>query len=771
MNFENVVYTTDFAHGINGTVGGNVTWGRVGVNKSESNRTRSGAYIFRGDQSLSSQDPSLVVNVSDASKLNNLTQMTLELWFNNNRTTSYSPSAHLISHVDDAVSFNGGGWQLTFGNAANTLTFTLFNEDPSLGLSVNSTVTANTTGATNGNWNYVVVTFNGTRMESALYVNGVKEGNDSTDSRSSSMGAIVATGIPTGPNGKALFVGGLPFMGSNIFNGSIDEIRIWNKSLTHNEILFMYNGSSGVYKHNSLPSTMLGDGGDNFTAIMTVSDGTNDSLSRISNNVQIASAGGGGPNNAPAVTQPTFDPTVIYTNSSNLTASTTYSDADSNKGNVTFVLFVNNIRQNESSVANIASAGIAAAAFGNNWNKTDNLTVQVNATDGTDTSAYLNSSINVSNVIPRPGTIAISPPSVSNTSTNFISFNTVNITDSDNGDKINVTITWFKNNIAIRNITKTDQANNTNVTDILAQGNYTGGDTLIVQYNVSEGGLQSHYVNSSSVTAGRNCVNINVAGVYTLDRNLNAFGSCFNRTVSNVELNCAGYYINYSVSSLGYGVNVSNAANVTIKNCAIGQNSTIVSNAHAFYLRNVTNGTIVNNSIETRSTSSHGVLFIESSGLFFSNLSNVVNNTFRIRGASAEGIRIEDAGYTRVFNNSIFTNGSESFGISVRSVSGSNPIGNTIANNTVIIAGSSGGSPPTSAILIGTNSNFIVNNTVKAFAGSRGISTSNSDTIITYNNVTTVASIGINVGGKSNVTNNTVWTNGTSGDGIFIGSN
>ncbi|MBI4154787.1 hypothetical protein HY498_01735, partial [Candidatus Woesearchaeota archaeon] len=227
-------------------------------------------------------------------------------------------------------------------------------------------------------------------------------------------------------------------------------------------------------------------------------------------------------NVAPTVTQPAFSPNVIYTNTTTINITTNFTDSDGDKGNVTFTLFVNNIKQNDSSITNAQNGQNVSVFFGNNWNKTDNLTVQVNATDGNLSSAFINASVNVSNVLPLPGSPAITPP-FPNSTNNLTSFSIV--TDSDNGDKINVTITWFKNNIINRTRQFTNQANGTNVTDTLIPctlflldaciipGNFSNGDVFIVQYNVSEGGLQSIYKNSTSVTTTNETVAPNVTNL------------------------------------------------------------------------------------------------------------------------------------------------------------------------------------------------------------------------------------------------------------------
>jgi hypothetical protein len=76
-----------------------------------------------------------------------------------------------------------------------------------------------TTNVTDGNWHYLMGTYDGANLK--LYVDGVLESNV----------AVAATPL-TGNN--PLYIGSLN--GSFKFNGSLDELNIWNRALSATEI-------------------------------------------------------------------------------------------------------------------------------------------------------------------------------------------------------------------------------------------------------------------------------------------------------------------------------------------------------------------------------------------------------------------------------------------------------------------------------------------------------------------------------------------------------
>ena len=106
-------------------------------------------------------------------------------------------------------------------------------------------------------------------------------------------------------------------------------------------------------------------------------------------------------------------------------------------------------------------------------------------------------------------------------------------------------------------------------------------------------------VSASTFVTG--CRDLNVTGTtYVLTNSVASAGTCFNVTAANVTLNCAGFTVNFSGSTLGYGV-LTNSTNTTVKNCVINQTAFNTS-CYGLYLHDANNGTFTNNNITSNGT-------------------------------------------------------------------------------------------------------------------------------------------------------------------------
>ena len=85
---------------------------------------------------------------------------------------------------------------------------------------------------TGGGWYHVVLTFNGTNL--ILYVNG-----DEKDTYSNSS-------LSTTDQSGVLSIGRRHDTGSLYFNGKIDEVALWNTSLSANAVTALYNSGSSL---------------------------------------------------------------------------------------------------------------------------------------------------------------------------------------------------------------------------------------------------------------------------------------------------------------------------------------------------------------------------------------------------------------------------------------------------------------------------------------------------------------------------------------------
>ena len=182
-------------------------------------------------------------------------------------------------------------------------------------------------------------------------------------------------------------------------------------------------------------------------------------------------------------------------------------------------------------------------------------------------------------------------------------------------------------------------------------------------------------VNSSSLeilSAGViQCQNLDTDDtVYTLASNVSSAGTCFNVTAENITLNCAGFLINYSQSSFGNAVNVSDFNNLTIRNCVIFQGST-TSGASAITTENSSDLLIEFNNITTFGNSLDGIDVSQSTVGGVSFRVNVRNNSVTTSGTDARGIALNalspgsDVAYVNITDNLVITSGSSSEGVDV----------------------------------------------------------------------------------------------------------
>ena len=132
-----------------------------------------------------------------------------------------------------------------------------------------------------GEWVHIVGTYNGTNM--SLYYNGVLEtsGQGIWDSDSESF---VTMSGPIDSNNMPLAIGSDGLSG-NYFNGTIDDVIIYNRALTQNEISAMYSAGVTQYDNNiTYPIEVLPYGEYNVTSYVQDWGGNiNETESRLIN--------------------------------------------------------------------------------------------------------------------------------------------------------------------------------------------------------------------------------------------------------------------------------------------------------------------------------------------------------------------------------------------------------------------------------------------------------------------------------------------------------
>ncbi|MCX6708574.1 MAG: right-handed parallel beta-helix repeat-containing protein, partial [Candidatus Woesearchaeota archaeon] len=242
--------TVDYSsYGNTGTVSG-ATWTSSGIS--------GGAYSFDGVNDY--------INVSDSSTLEGMSRLTVEFWMKANTLDDWAKpvsktnwlgysNTSYYCQVQDTDAFQCGVFNETGGGFDTTTT---------------TVITTNT-------WYHVASVMNGTYL--LLYINGILN-----DSKAFVGSSVYKTDWP-------VMIGGglLSTAPSNFFNGTVDEVRIYNKSLSAQQIAADYN--AGVPKYSTIVSQEYATGGT-WSAESTPNDGYMDGTTNTSNGVTIVSACG-----------------------------------------------------------------------------------------------------------------------------------------------------------------------------------------------------------------------------------------------------------------------------------------------------------------------------------------------------------------------------------------------------------------------------------------------------------------------------------------------
>jgi hypothetical protein len=153
------------------------------------------------------------------------------------------------------------------GNGANSNDVYIFslNPNPKIGLQLanypNAYWTTSSDSIRNNSWSHVVVVYESTSKSSLYYINGVYVGKQAYSFSPSSNG-------DTNP----LFFGKQGYnCDCNYFDGKIDDIGVWNRALTQNEITKLYIGCNKTITQEPVNQGM-------FTGNATFTCATNDTL-------------------------------------------------------------------------------------------------------------------------------------------------------------------------------------------------------------------------------------------------------------------------------------------------------------------------------------------------------------------------------------------------------------------------------------------------------------------------------------------------------------
>jgi len=261
---------------------------------------------------------------------------------------------------------------------------------------------------------------------------------------------------------------------------------------------------------------------------------------------------------------------------------------------------------------------------------------------------------------------------------------TGNITDETGLSTANITINFSTGteyvNFTGLSGTSTQISNATDLT-----GKVVVGDVLNFTMYVTDTNNNVKQ-NSTLLTVALRCRDLDRPNFnYNLTQDVVSDGTCFTIKANDITLDCKGFEINYSITDIGYGINISSQNFTTIKSCDIVQADLSPDNilSHGIYtISNSSNITIYNNSLTAYGTDSSGIYMY---GYIFN--SNIYNNSITTNGNwsfdGSDGITMQD----NIFNNSIYNNSITTSGTSAYSIIGNSSIyqnlifGNTLETN------------------------------------------------------------------------------------------
>ena len=307
-------------------------------------------------------------------------------------------------------------------------------------------------------WYHVVLTYKkGVGM--TLYVNGTAVATK-TASESTTLNYNIQPSGTINP----LYIGWFDY-----FKGKIDEVRIYPKSLTPQQILQRYNETKdGLSNSSTIVAAELNEG-DIWRCEVTPTDSHQDGTTKTSNPVTI------GQNNKPIAKDLTITPTTPKTND-NLTATYTYFDPDGDPENTTLT----EIRwyRNGIPVQELNNTLIVPSNFttkGEIWYFT------VRPSDGTDFGQPQTSpNVTIQNSPPQ---IDYYDPTEANVTISKGQSKEFNVTCSDiDGDIL--TIEWWVNETSVQNQTGTYTSSYTFNSTNYPTGTYT--ITVVVKDNETQ---------------------------------------------------------------------------------------------------------------------------------------------------------------------------------------------------------------------------------------------------------------------------------------------
>ncbi|MFA5797797.1 MAG: LamG-like jellyroll fold domain-containing protein, partial [Candidatus Woesearchaeota archaeon] len=517
-------------------------------------------------------------------------------------------------------------------------------------------------------WHHAVITYSGSTKSMNIYIDGSYAGTDTF------------AGTPTGYS-STLYIGG--YSGATTqysFNGSIDEVQIYNRSLSAEEITAIYNAQSTGKAVTTLVSNETASG-DQWQVLVAASD-TKSYTTGTSNTLTT---------NAVNCTTP-IQANQVYTFTGNvaINGATCFSIS---AANVTINCNGYSITGN-----NTASTYGVYSTAATTTVRNCNISNFEDAIRITSTTAATIQNNNLSTTV-STGYGAL----LCNSGSSTITGNTISASGSGTYTAIGLTCGGpINNNIIANNVITTSGTSYGSI--YVSQG---ASNNLIANNTISATNAQGVYFTfgvSNNNTLQNNTITI--SGAYS--------GIINDIAASNITIDCQGTTITGSNTTGSYGI-YSNGVNTTIKNCNISNFQ------RGVYFNGATNGAIQNNNVTTTQSGDwygggYAILLHGSSNNNIISSNNFTAPAFAmlINGSSS---------YNQITQNSITSLGSHAItfqsSTQYNTISGNNLSGaggiaaqsstsyNTITNNKIVMSGSYGIDLSFSA-----NNNNITNNNI-----------------------------------------------------------
>jgi len=601
------------------------------------------------------------------------------------------------------------------------------------GVNASTYIESATGSSVKDKWIHVCFTYANNSINGLhLYINGLEDANSPANT----------SGIQTIDSGATLLtIGTHSDESTGPFNGSIDEVMIFNRSLSAGEISALYNATATKYYNNF---TSLAEGEHTFKSYAVDLGGNVNATELRTVTIDYT---------APNITAIT-PANETFTSNASVNFSAGLTDIGSGLSNATLYIY-NASGLYNSTFVNVIGAPLATTVsvvvymiegvYTWFWEVFDVVANTITSQNET-TGAGGNYTVTVDVTLP---VVNITYP--------------LNTTYTANVTELNYTIAdtyvqrcWWSNDSGAWN--STTQSAGVNWSGLNAT---EGSNTWKVYCNDSANNANSSSVTFSLSTAGavngsNSCGTLGEANTtYTLIQDVNSSGTCFIISANNVTLDCNGYNINYSQGGLDseYGVYATKGYS-TVKNCVItdGNETAAISpnqGRHGIFFNgsSSSNGTLLNNNVSVYGNASSGIYLTSS-------LNNILTNNTATSNSS-QGISLDESSSNNTLTSNTGTSTSY-HGIFIYSSSNNNLTSNT------------GTSTSNVGIFIysASNNNILTNNTGTSTSGQGIYLSASSNNNLTSNTGTSTSSYGIYLRASSN--NNLTSNTGTSNSGYGI---